>query len=407
MLIFALTLVPVAAGTEPGSAGPWCLGCGTFGTVDLILNVALFVPLGGAFGVGGGSARKALIAAMLTSALVECLQVGIVAGRDANVADVLMNSAGGVLGWMLGRHAAQLLDPAPMTARRLATVWALCWVATRVATTHLLQPSVTSAEWFAQVAPHDVYPADFGGVVLDARVDGSPIEPGSLGASPPLRRRIAEANTTVEATVREALPTSGLASIVSVLDANEEEILLLGHSAGAVRFRVRLRAADARLRVPSVGLAHTRPHGDTARTVFKGWLRNGRLEVSAASSDRTERSTLVLGAGLGWALILPADIAFGEGTGSVTALVTFLMLLPVAYWGWAGATVAHGSRNRWTMLIVCLIAGGLIAPPILMGAPRPEWTEWVGALLGSVSGAWCRGGLRHRRPQQVNTTSGG
>ena len=60
------TLTPTAGSGRSGArTPPWCLVCGELGAVDVLLNVALFVPLGAALRFRG--TRSGRIAALRSS----------------------------------------------------------------------------------------------------------------------------------------------------------------------------------------------------------------------------------------------------------------------------------------------------------------------------------------------------
>jgi VanZ family protein len=97
MLIVIITLTP-----EPGSSS----GTAFFGNllprtrhdcVDVILNIALFVPLGIALTAARVRSRDACLMAMLLTTGVEVAQLWL-PGRDASARDILANSLGACLG---------------------------------------------------------------------------------------------------------------------------------------------------------------------------------------------------------------------------------------------------------------------------------------------------------------------
>lgn len=66
------------------------------GLINLVGNVALFVPIGFLAVLAGGSTRRAIMIAAGLSALIEVVQ--FVVGRTADVDDVLLNALGGAMG---------------------------------------------------------------------------------------------------------------------------------------------------------------------------------------------------------------------------------------------------------------------------------------------------------------------
>ena len=120
-LIALLTLEPRPRQAPLSAATPWhCLVCGQLGRVDVILNVALFLPLGFTlFRLGFGPLRSALVGLGI-SGLVELLQAFVVAGRDPSLSDLLTNTLGAGLGAMLAQAFPRLVRPEPRLAGRLA-----------------------------------------------------------------------------------------------------------------------------------------------------------------------------------------------------------------------------------------------------------------------------------------------
>lgn len=406
VLIGALTLVPEPDAAGSGSALAWCLGCGTFGTVDLVMNVLLFVPLGASLGFLRVRGRWAFAIVLATTVLIECLQVNAVSGRDANLADIAANAAGGLVGIVLGREWLRVLMPTASSAAKLASAWSLFWIASRLATAFLLQPSPTDQKWFAQIAPRDVYPADFPGTVVTASLSGMPLAVGPLMTDSVQRLEFASGEVALFASLRSGHPTDRLASIVSVLDEDEEEILLLGQSGHDVRFRVRLRAADARLRIPTVILRRALAVHPGEGVALTGSLHDGTLVVSARSKIDSIRAMLPLGAGLGWALFTPREIALSEDAAIASSLVCFIFVLPVGYWLSTALVGAPRSGMKAALLIAITIAGSLVAPSFLAEASRPDWLEALGAGCGGLAGARLRRGLVRGRPVPVVTQAG-
>ena len=76
--------------------------------LDFPLNVVLFIPLGYGLSLAGIGGRSS-VSVLLCVAIGGCLAVGVescqifVPGRTPNVADVVANSLGAVLGWFLCR----------------------------------------------------------------------------------------------------------------------------------------------------------------------------------------------------------------------------------------------------------------------------------------------------------------
>jgi glycopeptide antibiotics resistance protein len=128
-LLVALTLVTVLVITlRPGNAthvaSRWQLlpfrdlllaipdgwGLIRLALADLIGNVLLFMPLGAASALRWphAPARRVLLAAALLSTAIELIQGVTATGRMAQTTDVLMNTLGAWLGWLVIVRVAQL-----------------------------------------------------------------------------------------------------------------------------------------------------------------------------------------------------------------------------------------------------------------------------------------------------------
>lgn len=95
-----LTLAPTSRALEVGCASEWSLP--TFGAVELMANVLLFVPPVLLLGVLTRRPVAVLIAGSVISALIELIQAfAPVLGRSCSTNDWFMNSLGAVLGAVL------------------------------------------------------------------------------------------------------------------------------------------------------------------------------------------------------------------------------------------------------------------------------------------------------------------
>src|SRR3954463_8783585 len=110
--IALLTLTPAPLATRTPH---FCLICGSFGTVDAALNIALFVPLGVGLALIRSPAKWSLLGVCILSIAIELTQLAI-PGRDSTIGDVVFNTLGGALGYLLFHFRGKLLQPVPRTA---------------------------------------------------------------------------------------------------------------------------------------------------------------------------------------------------------------------------------------------------------------------------------------------------
>lgn len=179
--ILAVCLGPV--GGRTASLGI-CIICGTQGSADMVLNLALYVPLGFALRLRGWSFLGALALCAGLSVGVEIAQIWI-PGRFATLGDLMANTSGGAVGGLLGRAPKSLLLPDVHEARRLGIVWASIVTSWMVGATILLQPSVPDGPLYGNWTPNlgsegwydgSVLSADIGGLGLPSRLLEDPEE---------------------------------------------------------------------------------------------------------------------------------------------------------------------------------------------------------------------------------------
>src|SRR5574338_14227 len=128
-VIAGFTLVPLPSQLAQAAATPWyCVVCGDQGMVDVLLNVALFVPLGLGLGLLGARPFRALLAGFALALAIELLQATLVTGRDPSLSDVLTNSCGTFMGACLAMMGPALWRPSVASARQLAIGAALGWL---------------------------------------------------------------------------------------------------------------------------------------------------------------------------------------------------------------------------------------------------------------------------------------
>ena len=390
-LIAALTLVPHPREIGHALATPlWCLLCGSLGTEDAVLNVLLFLPLGLGLALLGLRWRPALLVTVATTVLIETLQMKVVIGRDASLGDLITNTLGGSLGFLLYRRWAWVAHPNPSRALRLLGAGCGLWVAVQTGTAWLLAPSLPRTVYYGQWAPELGHLETFHGAVLAASINGEPIPGTRLPESVSARVREALLGDSVvirvEATVGP--PTEGLAPIFSMYDHQHTEILLVGQDGRDVEFGIRQRAAAFRLRNPAIALPETAPPhpGDTIR-IATG-IAGKRFFVTASGAGTTRSRTLGFSPSWGWSFILPYDDAFGPMTRPLTALWIGGFMFPLSYWGGRSrAEGRHGRGAKELAAILLTLVIGLGVVPAAFGLPPVHWSEWVAALVG-VGGGW-------------------
>lgn len=398
VFVAAMTLVPTPGGSA--TATPLCLVCGDRGGTDLILNVLLFVPLGAGLALRGVPMRRAVLTGVAVSALVELLQLTLVAGRDPTIGDVVNNGAGTLLGALLARSWRAWLAPAPRPASRLATAGALAWLGIMLLSAHAVRPAPTDADYFGQLRPDRPRQWDrFEGDVLSAQAGGVALMEGRMRP-----RQATALRRTFDLAARIDPPTDApprLAPIVAVFDGRREEIGLLAQRGDALLFRSRTGAASLRLTAPELavpGIFQVKDRPGCAREGTPVDVR-ARAEPGAmiveVGGDCGVRRVARTRVSDGWMLLMPFRWEHGPLTDPLRMAWLAGLVGAWSYW----AALAALPRRRATVALATtaiVLAAALLPVPLAAGLPTGTWWEWLAAVAGSAAG-WtaARARLRH------------
>jgi hypothetical protein len=373
-----------------------CLVCGLVGGVSAILNVFLFVPLGIGLALSGRSAKRALIAMCALSVLIETAQL-VIPGRDSTLGDVLTNSFGGVLGFVIGRYAFTLLRPSPRIALALCVGWSVVWLAIQTTSAFGFSPAIPRSEYYGQIAPCLGNFEQFRGGVVRASIADVMVPDTRFPDSRRVRELLLR-GAIVTTTIVPARPTRDIAPIVRVADASESEIVLLAQHAENLVFGVRTGAAVLRLRPPVFTLPDVFPAaspGDSGLTdTLRVSARYSAREVWMNTQTRTSRDRPIpITASLGWTMLLPFQW-FIEGTRIELVVSTIwiaCLLLPIGYWGCGVARFPRAQdATRIRIMVVpialVLLYVGLVVVPNAFGVTAAPPTDWLAALTGMLLG---------------------
>ncbi|HWJ21414.1 MAG TPA: VanZ family protein [Gemmatimonadaceae bacterium] len=405
LVIAMATLTP---GLNEQTYTGFCIVCGNAGGQDFLDNVLLFVPFALGLRLAGATTRRTIATGFLCSVGVELLQRWVIPGRDASVGDVVANTLGAAGGALLAAHWRALLFPAPRAARRLAALGAGAWLLVVAITAWAMgrslppEPAGYGIEW----TPREPDGRRYDGDVVGATLAGVPSGPGAARVELPLAPGVAPDSTMRRVFDRAALrldvsftaeraPTSRGEPIVRVATPDSADVVVLSSRRCGVAFVPRTRAADLRMRAPSVAAPRVLPcgtpavhAGDTLHA--RAWMAGGHLvlELRGPHRDVTATATAALTAGLGWSLFFPWSPAInGTAAAILTALWLGGLLLPAGYWaarGWP----ARAKATTGTLAVVglALVAIGLGAVPAASAiAPTPP-SAWLAALAGAALG---------------------
>ena len=385
VIIGILTLRPLPGQAFLSHATPWwCLLCGALGTVDVLLNILLFVPFGLTLRLAGFRLGTLALVGLATSVLIEALQWQVVAGRDASLSDVMTNSLGTALGGLVASSWRMLVHPEPGAARRLALVGAISWALIWWVSGRLLQPSPPVGEYWGQWAHDFDDRGQWGGRVLGVDINGVPIPDGQV-PSPPIEDALRSGNYTFAVETRSG-PLLWKEAQIFGLATGEGEIFLEWAARGRdLSLRLKHAASDLRIRSPRLRLEWALPTDSGVPLTLVARQGGGMLSAEVRTPRGTEQVRHQLTPSLNWTFLLPFNYGWGFETRWVTMLWLMVTIVPLAWWG-------SRTRSVWYALGAPALAVGfgLGLAPLLTGLPPVSWSEWVGAALGAAAG-WSLG----------------
>jgi hypothetical protein len=370
--IAALTLTP--SGDQSGGGGWACIFCSTYALSDAILNILLFVPLGIALRWTRLSAVQAVAVGFMITVGVESAQVFMIPGRDASLGDIITNTAGTGVGYVLAANAGRILHPLREHASRMSLAYALFVVGVVSGTGILLKPSFTDAAYYGQWTPNLGHLEWYRGTVLDARIGPYPL-PSSLLEHTDSIRGMWLSGAPIEIRAVAGPKPPALASLFSIYDEHQTEIVLIGPDRDDLVLRYRTRAISLRLHQPVLRIAgamDSLPDGDSLNVSV--W-RNGHQHCLVLNQARYCK--LGFTAGAGWTILLDS-YSFSAGTTAfLNAAWLAFLFIPVGLWMRANPLSAFGSITA---------ALGLLMMPAPTGLLPTLTNEWIGAGFGIAAG---------------------
>jgi hypothetical protein len=364
-----------------------CVFCGDSGGADFILNILLFLPLGFAARGLGWSWRTTMLVIVPITLAIETTQGLWLVGRDAALGDVLANSLGGAVGWLLLPIAATLIGP-PTPAQASRALWPVVAVTIAIwlATAFGFQPALSDAgPYVGQITHHWPYQDPFPGKVTDASLDGIAVPNDPLADLPAARHSVV-LHLTAERTA--APPRHRSASLLRVVDADGVAQVTVNERDGDLLFQGLLRASHWHLHTPTWRFqgALALPLHTPAPLEVQMTARAVALSGAANSYARTLTPSI----GRGWAFIHPfvATISKDDQLWTVLWLGWWFGLI-----GW----LAGACSMRAVVSTTVAAAAAFAAASWLGGVSLVPWELLVGtAALLILAGAATR--IRRQRP---------
>jgi hypothetical protein len=366
-----LTLRPVGMPLDELSAiSVTCLLCGSRGTADAILNIVLFVPLGLALGGDVRGLRRAILAGLALSLMIEVAQTSL-PGRHASSADLLWNTLGAAVG--TGVYAVlkrRLETPSLVGGRAWGMVLGIAFAVSGV----LVIPAPTDDVYWGQWTPDLGSMPQYDGTVLEARLDERALPPRRVDAPAP-HRSLLEGDWSLDGRVVIGGQPRAVAPILSIYDRHRREILLLGAHGDDLVFRERLLAHELGFESPDLRLPHafaSLPALDTVRV--SALRRDGGTCLRLAAKERCGLGVTVART---WGLLLyvtgPPEWFRGlVDVGWLMVLFLPLGLLAVSLWDAAWGAGITGVAAAAAVLTTPLLA--------------PTWWHVLAGVAGIVLG---------------------
>lgn len=381
LAIAGATLTPVSGAS--GISMRMCLICHDRGMADFISNIILFAPFAFGLALCGRSWRFTLAAGALFSLTVELLQLGVVAGRDPSLGDLVANSTGAVSGWWLGATRGWW-RPSAARAHRRAVGVTLTSSVLLLGALSLFRPAPQDTTYYLQWTPALGGMHLYLGEVMSSRLGPMTFQgPGRIAMSDSIRTLLHRPDWRIAFTAGP--PPQRIAPINSIYDENQDEVILLG----AVRhdFVYRQQLLAKRLLFDGADLRMTNAlkmlrRGQDVALGYRQTLREHCLTL-----DDIQRCESAYTIGDTWSLLMfPKNWSM-----SARNAMTFVFLLGL--FGLSGSLAPGlGTLGRQAA-----VAGGLllIGPPLLGFAVTPMWE-----LLVVVTGLFAGWGIaRLTRPR--------
>jgi hypothetical protein len=374
----------------------WCLICGGQ-TLDLVLNVLGFMPLGLALGRAGFSGFQAALFGLLLSSGIEGTQASLIAGRHGELRDVVTNTLGAGLGvWSIDWVVA-LWRPGGL-APRLAALSALLFVGVTSGTAYLLKPAWPPNRIHGQAGPDRPPHPQFKGRLLSFEVAGVPVPADRLTpeSEAPIRAAIEARRLNTRATIASgpAAEPDEDAAPIALLVTGRRDVIRFAQVGPDAAFTVRsngemLGLQPFRLSVPDVF------RQSDVELALEGSLEPDAMTFAVTGPTGRNAVHVPLTTALGWVFVSPGRGGVRASHELWSAVWLACVALPMGFYS---AMVRRTESDRWRMLVriggtaaITLTIGLALVPVASALRPSPplHWmSAWSGVAAGALLGRW-------------------
>jgi hypothetical protein len=281
-----------------------CVLCGEAGIADFLLNILLFAPLGLAAAALRSPRWRALLAAIALTVTIETIQRFVLVGRVGAIGDVLANTGGAVLGWLLYPGLLRFGAPTRSFGRRgSAVVFCLTsaiWFATGLG----LHPATSmEAPWIGQLQHRWPGQEPFPGTIDTAQINGVAFPNDPFDAPLPLGDSV---RLHVALTRTMPLPVHGT-SIVQLVDRIGRHQISLSGSGADIVAEIQVRASHWGLHTPEWEFPGAMAVPIGVRWSVDAEWTGERVSLTTSASGGADPVVRVhpLSVALGWVFIHP------------------------------------------------------------------------------------------------------
>jgi len=368
LAVGVLSPMPQHAPLEPDSQSGEIIGQ----LADAIRNVVLFLPIGA--GIMAWR-RSVLVAVGLGISLSLSLELAqqLVPGRYSSPVDLATNSLGAALG--AGLYALRRLWSAPTRAAQLALAAWLAVAALLAGSALLLRPVLTDAVYFGGWTPELGHFERYAGRVFEAHVGSVPISSGGPVADSTGLREALRSGAPIVIRAIAGPPPAGIAPLVTLHDALQREILLVGVDGADLVLRWRTHSTRLGFELPSF-----RCRGAFAElAVDQPFSLRLYRAGDAVHVEVAGRAVCVLRwtPGRTWTLVVPE--ALRPASVAVALDIAWMALLALP-------AVCFAQCGRRLLAIVSGFAALFFALPLFGPIGHPPVHEWLGLALGVLLG---------------------
>lgn len=350
--------------------------CGDWSVSDLLVNVALFIPLGIALAFARAGRTTRWLLPLTLAIVIEAIQLTI-PGRFTTLSDIATNTFGALLGAALPRWAGRWVLPRRAVSRRIL-VSTLLTVALVVGSAWLDRTDATPEPNFSHWVPDFENRERWTGEVTRVRIGDSDVPGGWLPASSSLGEQLAR-GAPVQVSLVAGRPSESLAIIFALTDPGAGVTFEIGVWGDDVLARVRHKATDLRLTTVA-----TRFEG-----AFAGLAPGESLALALSRESRSTCLTIqtrhpcVADPGVGglWRHFYAPD-GWSNLTRRVLDLMALaLLVLPVA-------VIAPQGNRRALAFAALLGLVGISVAAAIGPVSAPRLPELLALAAGVLAGHW-------------------